>query len=73
MKALLATALLTGASLAAPATAQTPPTVDRNILHVQVILDALGFGPGVLDGKGGRSLTAALNGFQEAKGLPRTG
>jgi lipoprotein-anchoring transpeptidase ErfK/SrfK len=40
---------------------------------VQVILDSLGFGPGVLDGKGGQSLTAALKGFQEAKGLPRTG
>jgi lipoprotein-anchoring transpeptidase ErfK/SrfK len=73
MRALLATALLAGASLAASATAQTPPAIDRNILHVQVILDSLGFGPGVLDGKGGRSLTAALNGFQEAKGLPRTG
>ncbi|AXJ96730.1 L,D-transpeptidase [Sphingomonas sp.] len=50
-----------------------PVTVDRSILHVQVILDSLGFGPGVLDGKGGQSLTAALNGFQEAKGLPITG
>ncbi len=73
MKALLATALLTGASLAAPTTAQAPQPIDRNILHVQVILDSLGFGPGVLDGKGGQSLTAALKGFQEAKGLPRTG
>jgi lipoprotein-anchoring transpeptidase ErfK/SrfK len=27
----------------------------------------------VLDGKGGQSLVAALKGFQEAKGLPRTG
>ena len=47
--------------------------VDRNLLHVQVILDSLGFGPGLLDGKGGQSLTAALKGFQEAKGLPKTG
>jgi lipoprotein-anchoring transpeptidase ErfK/SrfK len=73
MKALVATALLAGATLAAPTTAQAPQPVDRNILHVQVILDSLGFGPGVLDGKGGQSLTAALKGFQEAKGLPRTG
>ena len=73
MKALIATALLAGVSLAATTTAQTPTPVDRNILHVQVILDSLGFGPGVLDGKGGQSLTAALKGFQEAKGLPRTG
>lgn len=51
----------------------TTPTVDRSILHVQVILDKLGFGPGVLDGKGGESLKAALRGFQESRGLPRTG
>ena len=83
MKMVLATALLAGAALAAPTIAQqtvvqpvpqpAAPAVDRNILHVQVILDSLGFGPGVLDGKGGQSLTAALKGFQEAKGLPRTG
>ncbi|WP_245841462.1 L,D-transpeptidase family protein [Sphingomonas lenta] len=47
--------------------------IDRNILHVQVILDHLGFGPGVLDGRGGMSLTAALKGFQESRGLPITG
>jgi lipoprotein-anchoring transpeptidase ErfK/SrfK len=83
MKMVLATALLAGAALAAPTIAQrtvvqpvpqpAAPALDRNILHVQVILDSLGFGPGVLDGKGGQSLTAALKGFQEAKGLPRTG
>lgn len=72
MRAFLATALLAGTVFAAPAGAQTAK-VDRNILHVQVILDSLGFGPGVLDGKGGQSLTAALKGFQEARGLPRTG
>lgn len=53
------------------ATAQQP--VDRDVLHVQVILDKLGFGPGVLDGRGGKSLTNALTGFQESRGLPRTG
>lgn len=79
MKAALTTALLAGAALAASATAQAPQAapaakpVDRNLLHVQVILDSLGFGPGLLDGKGGQSLTAALKGFQEAKGLPKTG
>ena len=62
-----------GQAPAAPATAAKPTTIDRSILHVQVILDSLGFGPGVLDGKGGQSLTAALKGFQEAKGLPITG
>lgn len=56
---------------AAPASAQV--AVDRDVLHVQVILDKLGFGPGVLDGKGGQSLVAALKGFQESRGLSRTG
>ena len=51
----------------------TPPPIDRNVMHVQVILDHLGFGPGVIDGRGGQSLENALKGFQEAKGLPVTG
>lgn len=49
------------------------PGVDLNILHVQVLLDRLGFAPGVIDGKAGRSLRRALRGFQEARGLPVTG
>lgn len=62
--------------VAAPLAAQAPAPKsgpDRNILHVQVILDSLGFAPGVLDGKGGQSLVAALKGFQESRGLPKTG
>ncbi len=47
--------------------------IDATILHAQVILDHLGFSPGVLDGKPGQSLTAALKGFQESRGLKRTG
>ena len=61
---------------AAPAPAPvsaTPAAIDRDILHVQVILDHLGFSPGMLDGRPGMSLTAALKGFQEARGLPITG
>ena len=63
------------AMLAAQSPATTPVAagLDRNTLHVQVILDHLGFGPGVLDGRQGQSLVAALKGFQEAKGLPITG
>ena len=62
----------------APMFAQQPaapakPPIDRTILHVQVILDHLGFAPGILDGREGISLTAALNGFQENRGLPITG
>lgn len=47
--------------------------IDRTVLHVQVILDKLNFGPGPLDGKGGQSMTAALKGFQESRGLKATG
>ncbi len=53
------------------ATGKAP--LDRSILHVQVILDHLGFSPGILDGRPGLSLTAALKGFQESRGLPITG
>lgn len=49
------------------------PTVNLPVLHVQVILDHLGFAPGILDGKRGQSLTAALKGFQESRNLPVTG
>lgn len=62
-----AAALLIGAANPAP------QGIDRTTLHIQVILDKLGFAPGVLDGKGGQSLTAALKGFQEAQGLAVTG
>lgn len=69
-----------GASIAAqPPKAQpspaekAEPTIDRTIMHVQVILDRLGFSPGVIDGKEGESLKLALRGFQQARGLPVSG
>lgn len=49
------------------------PALNRDVLHVQVILDHLGFSPGILDGREGQSLTAALKGFQIANQLPVTG
>lgn len=49
------------------------PNVDLSVLHVQVVLDHLGFAPGILDGKRGQSLTAALKGFQESRNLKVTG
>ena len=60
---------------AAPAGTKVATTavLDQSTLHVQVILDHLGFSPGVLDGRQGKSLVAALKGFQEANGLPMTG
>ncbi len=49
------------------------PFTEPSILRAQVILDRLGFSPGVIDGKEGQSYAAALEGFQEAKGLDATG
>lgn len=60
-------------ALAMPAAAQSGDGIDRSVLHVQVILDKLGFAPGMLDGRRGMSLTNALKGFQEARGLKVTG
>ena len=70
------------ASLAAiaftPAIAQNPdaqakPPIDWTVMHAQVILDSLGFSPGIVDGREGQSLTAALKGFQATRGLKTTG
>jgi len=49
------------------------PVVNRDVLHVQVILDSLGFGPGVLNGKRTALFANALRGFQESRGLRVTG
>ncbi|NCP13591.1 MAG: murein L,D-transpeptidase [Sphingomonadales bacterium] len=50
-----------------------PDSEARPIMQAQVVLERLGFGPGVIDGKTGASLTNAVKGFQEARGLPVTG
>ena len=62
------------ATTAAAVPAAAPASkIDMDVLHVQVILDHLGFSPGVLDGQRGMSFTAAIKGFQENQGLPVTG
>jgi lipoprotein-anchoring transpeptidase ErfK/SrfK len=53
-----------------PALADDQP---RPEMQLQVVLDRLGFTPGVVDGKQGLSTRHAIAGFQEAKGLPVTG
>jgi lipoprotein-anchoring transpeptidase ErfK/SrfK len=58
--------------VAAAAPEQNPP-IDITVLHAQVILDHLGFSPGVIDGKRGQSLISALKGFQMARGLQQSG
>ena len=60
--------LITGATTAPPRQKASP-----EILSLQVQLDRLGFGPGVIDGKRGMSLTAALRGFQKAADIAVTG
>jgi lipoprotein-anchoring transpeptidase ErfK/SrfK len=45
----------------------------RPIMQLQVVLDRLGFTPGVVDGKMGLSTRNAIKGFQEAKHLKITG
>ena len=45
----------------------------RQVMQLQVVLDRLGFTPGVVDGKEGLSTRNAVLGFQEANGLEQTG
>lgn len=50
-----------------------PDAEARPIMQAQVVLDRLGFTPGVVDGKDGLSTRNAVSGFQEANGLPVSG
>ena len=50
-----------------------PDSEERPVMQAQVVLDRVGFGPGVIDGKMGMSTENALRGFQEANGLDVTG
>ena len=61
--------LWSGLSAAQPA----PVAIDPDIMRTQVILDRLGFSPGVIDGKKGQSLALALRGFQMANDLTPSG
>ena len=54
-----------------PGTPGSP--IDGELFHAQVLLDAAGFSPGVIDGKKGSSLTQAIRGFQDANGLQGNG
>ena len=58
---------------APPPSAPAAPAIDRDVLKLQVVLDRLGFSPGILNGKAGAQTNAALRGFQESRGLPTTG
>lgn len=59
-----------------PGEGQQAPAADdkpRPVMQAQVVLDRLGFTPGVVDGKEGLSTRNALMGFQEAQGLTASG
>ncbi len=43
------------------------------IMQAQVVLERLGFAPGIIDGKEGHSTRNAVEGFQEASNLPVSG
>ena len=53
-----------------PAQADDKP---RPVMQAQVVLDRLGFTPGVVDGESGLSTRNAIMAFQEANGLPQSG
>lgn len=59
------------AAMLAPAMASAAP--DQRVLGAQVLLDRLGFGPGVIDGAKGASFAKALRGYQESRGLKVSG
>lgn len=50
-----------------------PDAEARPVMQAQVVLDRLGFTPGVVDGKEGLSTRNAISGFQEANDLPQSG
>ena len=70
---ILAASVVVPVAASAQTSASRTAPLDRDLLKMQVVLDRLGFSPGVLDGRPGMSLTAAIKGFQESRGLPLTG
>jgi len=50
-----------------------PDSQPRPVMQLQVVLDRLGFSPGVVDGQLGAGTRNALTAFQEARSLPETG
>lgn len=57
----------------ADAAATGAPFAEEPVLRAQVILDRIGFSPGVIDGAEGQSYVAALRGFQAANDLDESG
>ena len=47
--------------------------IDGTTFHAQVLLNAAGFSTGVIDGKDGMVVKAAIRGFQQSQGIEATG
>ena len=58
---------------ACPVRAQPGAKPNADVMQQQVLLDRLGFTPGVIDGRAGASLTKALRGFQQSREIKVTG
>ena len=69
----LADSMASNDKAAGDRTAATADSEERPVMQAQVVLDRIGFGPGVIDGKMGMSTQNALEGFQEANDLDVTG
>lgn len=57
----------------APGQKGEPEDMARPMMQAQVVLERLGFSPGVIDGKEGLSTRNAVEGFQSANDLPVSG
>lgn len=57
----------------APGETGAPEDMARPVMQAQVVLERMGFAPGVIDGKEGLSTRNAVEGFQSANDLPVTG
>lgn len=66
-----AAAAKSGGSWVPPGTRGSP--IDGTVFHAQVLLDAVGFPTGVIDGKKGMVFEQALRGYQQARGLKVSG
>lgn len=53
--------------------AELPDAEGRPLMQAQVVLERLGFGPGIVDGKLGMSFANAIKGFQESRNLDVNG
>lgn len=71
--ALIGVPATAGRMSGAGGSATTSTGFDEHMMQLQVVLDRLGFSPGVIDGRQGATLRNAIRAFQLAAHLPATG